>query len=559
MDISKNKKTIIGGAIENCVHVSGVYDFLRIAGSMGYKTVFLGAAVPVEKFIKKIVETKPDIVCVSYRLTPDSLPSILDKFFDIIRKNNLADLTFYFGGTPGNIEIAKKYPLFSEFFKGEENISEILNLLAEFSGEGGNFSSSISANAIPEADRMLKDGKSDTEINRMPLIRHHFGLPSLDDTISGIRQVAESRLVDVISIATDQNAQEHFFEPHKMNRSLDGAGGVPVRTEKDLQDLYNASQCGNFPRLRIYSGTKDLMKWAEMSVRTINNAWGAIPLFWYSILDGRSKRNLKDSIEENQKVIKWYAEKGIPVEINDSHHWSLRESSDVIAVVDSYISAYNAKKLGVKKYVTQLMFNTPRLTSPKMDIAKMLAKLELIDDLKDENFESLKQVRAGLTHFSTDMNIAKGQLAASTMLALAVKPQIIHVVSFTEANHAAKPEEVIESCSIVKGVLKNTFYGMPDYTSDPDIVKRKNQLVSEAKKLIELMQTEFSSIADEPLTDPYCLSRIVKQGFLDAPQLKGNPAALGKVKTMPVNGAYETVDDNDRIISHSDFIKKFLK
>ena len=29
--------------------------------------------------------------------------------------------------------------------------------------------------------------------------------------------------------------------------------------------------------------TMDLIKWAEMSVKNINNAWGAIPLCWYSI------------------------------------------------------------------------------------------------------------------------------------------------------------------------------------------------------------------------------------------------------------------------------------
>ncbi len=554
--VRKNKPIFIGGAIGNCVHVAGVYDFLRIAESMGFSTIFLGAAVEPEVFIKKIIESKAEIICVSYRLTADALNSILDKFFAAIEKNNLSNLTFYFGGTPKTIEVAKKYMLFTEFFAGEENLNNTINLLSQFIPE----SKKIEGNHIFEtrSEQNILTGSS-SEVAYLPLIRHHFGLPTLQDTIKGIEKISESGLVDIISIATDQNAQEFFFEPEKMDRNMDGTGGVPVRTEADMEALFNASQRGSFPRLRIYSGTKNLLKWAEMSVNTINNAWGTIPLFWYSQLDGRSKRPLNEAIEENKKVMKWYADRDIPVEINDSHHWSLRESSDVTAVVDFYLSALNAKKLGVKKYIAQMMFNTPRLTTPTMDLAKMLAKDELISELKDDNFTYLKQVRAGLTHFSLDMNVAKGQLAASTMLSLALKPEIIHVVSFTEANHAATPEDVIESCGIVKGVLKNTWKGMPDLKLDPEVKKRKDYLVEEARKMISILQERYASLSDDPLTDSVCLAKMVYDGYLDAPQLRGNPAALGIVKTMPINGGYDIVDDSGKVISHADYFAKYLK
>lgn len=553
----KNRPVIIGGAIGNCVHVAGVYDFLRIAESMQYETIFLGAAVPAKRFIQEIKKHNADIVCISYRLTADSLSGILEDFFNQVKINKLSKLLFYFGGTPSAIDIARKYPLFTEFFKGEENIHNTIDLLSQ--NIEGNKKISKDSQIKNSGSKILDEVKINDTDNFVPMIRHHFGLPDLQATINGIKKIAESELTDIISIATDQNAQEFFFTPNKMDKSLDGSGGVPVRTESDLKKLYNASQTGNFPKLRIYSGTENLLQWAEMSERTIKNAWGTVPLFWYSELDGRSKRSLEKAISENQKVIKWYADRNIPVEINDSHHWSLRESSDVTAVVDFYISALNAKKLGVKKYIAQMMFNTPRLTSSKMDLAKMLAKLELIDELKDDNFEYLKQVRAGLTHFSTDMNIAKGQLAASTMLALALKPHIIHVVSFTEAHHAATPEDVIESCGIVKGVLKNTWKGLPDMTIDPDINERKNHLVKEARNMIKKIELSYSNLSDSPLTDPKCLSKIVKDGFLDAPQLRGNPAALGKVKTMPVNGGYEIIDNYGKVISHSDYFNKYLK
>ncbi len=194
-----------------------------------------------------------------------------------------------------------------------------------------------------------------------------------------------------------------------------------------------------------------------------------------------------------------------------------------------------------------------------MDLAKMLAKLELIDELVEPGFEYWKQIRAGLTHFSVDMDVAKGQLATSTVLALALKPQILHVVSFSEANHAATPENVIESCKIVRGVIKNAWRGFPDLLNDKDIIDRKNYLVKEAKQLIKFFITTFKNDYEDPLSNPGCLDKIVGLGFMDAPQLKNNPAALGRVKTMPVNGGYDLVDDKGNVIFHADYVTGLLE
>lgn len=546
---------IVGGALGNCVHVSGIYEFLRIAGNLSYDTVFLGSAVDVRNFCEAIKKHDPFLVCVSYRLTPTGLGGLLDTFFDTLVKEDLLNRLFYFGGTPKCVEVAKTYPYFTDFFEGEEFQDRIIQSLTFNEGEEPQDSKPI---IVKSSSKHISFPEKEKNENVLPMIRHHFGLPTLSETVKGIEKIANAEIVDVISIATDQNAQQYFFDPQKMDRSLDGTGGVPVRTEEDMQALFAASQQGNYPKLRVYSGTQDLMKWAKMSVDTINNAWGTIPLFWYSELDGRSKRPLKDAIKENQEVIKWYASQDIPVEINDSHHWSLRDSSDVTAVVDFYLSAYNAKKLGVKKYIAQLMMNTPRLTTAKMDLAKMLAKLELIDELKDENFEYWKQIRAGLTHFSVDMDMAKGQLATSTVLALALKPQILHVVSYSEANHAATPENVIESCKIVRGVMKNAWRGFPDLLSDKDIITRKNYLLKEAKQLIGFFIETFKNDFEDPLSNSACLGKIVNMGFMDAPQLKNNPAALGRVKTLPVNGGYDLVDDNGNVISHAEYVSKLI-
>ncbi len=553
----KNKdRLMIGGAIGNCVHVAGIFSYLQLAEKAGYKTVFLGPALPPEKWVNAILEYNPEVVCISYRLTSSVLVNLLDELFEKLeQKNILAGRKYYFGGTPECIRAARRYPYFSHFFQGEENFNFLMSTLITgdekirrektvncLSIEGGILSPSDLKNAIREG-------------RYFPMIRHHFGLPSLEETIEGIEKIAESHQVDVISLAPDQNAQEYFFEPEKMNPALDGAGGIPIRTEDDLLKLWQAAQRGNYPKLRIYAGTNNLIKWAELGLRTINNAWGAIPLFWYSVLDGRSARSLEDAIRENMDAIRWYAERGIPVEINNTHHWSLRESPDTIAVADFYIAAYNAKKLGVKTFIAQLMFNTPRLTTAKMDLAKMLAKLELISELEDDSFICLRQVRAGLTHFSIDTHVAKGQLAASTLLSLSVMPQIIHVVGYTEADHAATAEEVIESCKIVRGVLRNAWEGFPDLTIDPDVQERKKHLVREAKYLLEAVKEQFSRLSADPLGDPVCLAQMVRTGILDAPHLLNNPAALGKIKTLPVNGGYEAVDERGRVISEARRLK----
>jgi hypothetical protein len=270
-----------------------------------------------------------------------------------------------------------------------------------------------------------------------------------------------------------------------------------------------------------------------MSVDAIHNAWGAIPLFWYSALDGRSQRSLPDAILENQSAIQWYARMQIPVEINESHQWSLRYAHDALAVAVAFLAARNAKSLGVRHYVAQYMFNTPPGTSPAMDLAKMLAKKELIESLADGHFTVFTQVRAGLAHFSPDSSIAKGQLGASGLLSMALQPHILHVVGFSEGDHAATPQEVIESCKIVRGMLRNSLKDFPDLTLDRRVRKRKKELLSESRILLDAIGR---------LNDPATLLYAVETGILDAPHLKGRPPARGEVVTAIVDGTCNAIN-----------------
>jgi hypothetical protein len=187
------------------------------------------------------------------------------------------------------------------------------------------------------------------------------------------------------------------------------------------------------------------------------------------------------------------------------------------------------------------MFNSPPGIHPKMDLAKILAQIEIVESLHGPYFTSFRQVRAGLLSLSPHLNVAKGQLAASTMLALAVKPHIIHVVGYCEGDHAASPDDVIESCEIARGVIKNCLFGLPDMASDQAVIDRKNELLAEAEVTLAAIR-DVAQGDEDPLSGPQTLAQAIKQGILDAPHLRGNPSAAGKLKTRVVNGAVCAVD-----------------
>ncbi|MDH4179140.1 MAG: cobalamin B12-binding domain-containing protein [Armatimonadota bacterium] len=533
----------IAGSLGNCVHVAGVLNFLALAESAGYETEFLGAAVPVDAFVEAIREHQPDLVGVSYRLTPEVARTLIADLKQRVQQAGLANRRFVFAGTPPVCAVADEFDWFERCFTGHEEPEDTWGYL-----KGEPAPHEAEDFGVTQIARLEKK-------KPYPLLRHHFGLPSLEETISGIREIADARVVDVISIGPDQNAQESFFRPHEMDPSLDGAGGVPVRTREDLIRIHDASQTGNFPLLRIYSGTRDLLQWAELATETVHNAWGAIPLCWYNVLDGRSKRTPEESIAENQAAMRWYGERDIPVEVNEAHHWSMRDSHDALAVVMAYLAAYNARAMGVKHYIAQYMFNSPPTTHGSMDLAKMLAKREMIESLHGDSFVSMRQVRAGLLHFSPDLRVAKGQLAASTVLALGLRPHIIHVVAYCEGDHAATADDVIESCEIVRGVLRNCLFGMPEMTLDPAVAERKERLVAEAQVLIAALSA-LGEGEDDPLTSPRILAEAIKLGVLDAPHLKGNPYAAGLLQTRPVNGAIEPVDPKTKkVLSESERLR----
>ncbi|MRS05853.1 methionine synthase, partial [bacterium] len=334
------------------------------------------------------IREKAELVGVSYRLTPETGERLLGELAEAADELRENGVRFVFGGTPPVAEKAAKLGFFDGVYDGNQPAEELLAYL-----KGEHYQADQSS-AFPTSTIERINWKSP-----YPILRHHFGLPDFDATRAGIEAIAEAQVLDVISLGVDQDSQENFFHPERQDPRRRGAGGVPVRTLEDFRELFAASQRGNHPLLRTYSGTDDFIRMAEVFTETIHNAWCAIPLFWFNRMDGRGPWDLQGSIQQHQEVMAWYGERNIPVELNEPHHWGMRDSSDVVFLVSAYLSAYNARAFGVKDYIAQMMFNSPPGLSDQMDLAKMLAIVEMISTLQTADFHIWKQTRTGLLSY----------------------------------------------------------------------------------------------------------------------------------------------------------------
>ncbi|MHA1291884.1 MAG: methionine synthase [Promethearchaeota archaeon] len=529
----KKEKVLVIGCIGQCVHVAGAYNFMNLATQIGYKCIFLGPATQINTIIGEIEKTNPEIVGLSYRLTPSTVNPLLNEFIKSFNKLPLKPKRVFFAGTPQVVEEAKKYDFFDQFFIGGESHYQILSIL-----KGENQKQTDKCNIPMDLISRIKWKEP------YPVLRAHFGLSNLEDTIKGIRELAKAEVIDIISIAPDQNTQANYFHPEDRVDALSGAGGVPLREELEFFKLHEARLTGNFPLLRIYAGTRDFIQLAKLYQRTINNAWAAIPIFWFNQMDGRGSLSLEESIKQHLKAIKWHAENNIPVEINDPHHWSLRDAPDAIVVADMLLCGRIAKTLGVKCFIAQYMFNTPPSSALEMDLAKNLAADELLQELVDDSFNIIRQVRTGLASFPLNLEKAKGQLAGATMIQLAIKPDIVHVVSFSEATHAARPKDIIESCNIVDQVITQSYSSKLNFI-DNRVIYRKEELKKQARWIVDLIPSLIKPTDEvsNPWINHELLARLVELGIFDAPHLKNNKYARGLIKTIIEDGACNSWDD----------------
>ena len=123
------KKTIVAAALGECVHVAGVINFLNLAELAGWRTVFLGPAVPVKKVVEIAMQEQAELVGVSYRLTPETGERLLGEFAEEADELRSMGVRFAFGGTPPVAGRARKLGFFEQVFEGGEPADQVLAYL----------------------------------------------------------------------------------------------------------------------------------------------------------------------------------------------------------------------------------------------------------------------------------------------------------------------------------------------------------------------------------------------------------------------------------------------
>ncbi len=143
----------------------------------------------IDNLILNIKKKNPDIVALSYRLTPEPLVGILDELKFKMGVEKFKDITWLFGGTEPSGLIAKESGIFDKIFYGHEDIDEVIHYLK---GGGEYF----------QEEEYPRDIISRIESKYpYPVLRHHLGLSTIEETVEAIEKVAEAKVLDIISIA----------------------------------------------------------------------------------------------------------------------------------------------------------------------------------------------------------------------------------------------------------------------------------------------------------------------------------------------------------------------
>ena len=518
---SRPKRRAFAGAIEPCVHNLGTERFVEWLDDLGleYAPIKLGPAVTVDELINKVRESRPEVVAISYRLgdlhVDEIVTEIVQKAHQYGLDSRTGRIRWAFGGTrpAANLvramtglpiqpdkfspaesrnfsleEIAREYAAkdeFKNFFEIVVDDYVTMNELEQFARQK---SSIAETQTISWSDELLERIKQVRELENRPIVRAHIGIAdeSIEPTIEGVRKLSDAGAIEIVSLAPDQPSQAFLAkfvrgEEDPANHAK-GQGGAPITSKDDLRRLKAATQCGNFPMSRIYSGTDELTETAKIFEETLHMAFPAVPIFFYNVLDGRGPLAIHDGFADHFNVMKWWASIGKPLEINDPHQWQLRRCSDDMYVTDHVLCGVVALNMGIKNYIMQLMFDLPPEINPLYDLAKMMAAYELIEPLmRHFDFNIIKETRGGLSSYPPNLDKAKGHHAMTTYWQMFMEPDIVHIVSHSEAHHEAKPEDIIESADIAKQVFEEYLRGpQPDIRNDHKVLARKAELKKSA-------------------------------------------------------------------------------
>lgn len=612
----KKKETF--GLIKTLVdaHTMGVHAVASLLCDCGYRVIISPASIEhamerisLESAQQAILEwiDENDITRIgfSYRLDPDTAVELMGRLVHLLKNrgyygnyDSKVKSIFFSGLTPACEKIDKEYHRRISTFRGGESAEETLLVVGvpfdvipksikdgcQYDNDLEKFGQSIiksgeykymkasEHNLYPEFgtinDTLELRLDNNFKDRFQPIIRAHSGPYSdnmsrkemLEKFNKWCQELGKSGYLDVLSIGSSQLSQSNFGEDWS---GKPNGGGVPVNSEIEYANIWHAAR----PMLvRTYSGTKSVQRLAEIYERCINISWHALSLWWFNELDGRGGNTLYGNLKEHLETIRWISTTGKPVETNVPHHFAFRGADDVTYIISGFLAAKAAKKYGTKTFVLQNMLNTPRSTWGVQDLAKGRTMLKLVKELEDDNFRVILQTRAGLDYFKPDLETAKVQLAAVTALMDDIdpknkmSPEIIHVVSYSEALFLATPDILNDSIKITRTALNEyrrlKKQGFTPNVMTDDIRKRQYELEDACRKIIRAMEETIPN-----LYSPEGLYLAFVAGWLPVPELWSNSDEFTHARsweTRVTNGGV-VLCDHDVILTNDYRINRCVR
>ncbi len=583
-------------------HTQGLFRAARIAGKAGLAAHVLPPGTPLEGVCERVQHADPECLGFSYRLSPEVAIQEFRRCLTrlaaegLLRRPSGAERRVALAGLPETMqavtEVRAELPCAVWTMPQERNRMHACRRLLEFFGAPEARRSAILEELRPELepprfpvlDELARQvaGNDDyrnepplpvpSELARrsyvqrireqeLPLLRTHFGIPAatIAPTVAGIATLAEARVVDEISLGSSDLSQRYFGDPAAfLGRKNDG--GVPYSTFEHLVELFQASRRGNYPGMKPYAHVVNLVPFIDSCVRAglLVGSHQAVPLFWFNELDGRGPTRLRESIREHQAAVADLARRGIPVEMNDPNHFASRWAHDTIIVADYALITAVMLANGVNDLVLQLQFNKPPELSDHGDLARMLAALDVAEEMMAGTGARLwRETRTGIESLDPDLVAARHQLARSTFLQLLVHPHAIHLVSHCEALHAAGVPDVIDSSRLVRRcvrLFRRHSAELLCLRQDPLVTERRAHLLSEARLTLRHIASLGGTALPEPeaplatfvrrLADADVLFQALDTGVMAAPGIfhPGFLAARNIVTGAVTHGFIECLD-----------------
>lgn len=598
----------VATTLANDPHTEGLHNASKIAALGGVESYILPPSLDYTDFYNAIDKYKPHFIGLSYRQNEEvavrELFKVVNYFYSTGLVKDTDDVKVQFAGLPKTIKILEdkihELPLKVYLVKASPNVLErvtetvdyfeikhdreaiiqkvyeelvpkgieIFNQLADEAVRGDDYKNEPPL-PIPSV-KACSDYITRIRESELPVLRSHFGIPdkTIKPTIEGIKQLAEARVLDEVSLGSSDLSQRYFGHP-EMFEQLKNDGGVPYKDFADLVALYQASRYGNFPGVKPYCHVTDLVGFVHQCLEAgmLKGVHQAVPLFWFNELDGRGPALVRPNIKEHFACVRELAKYGIPVEMNDPNQWSSRWAHDTIIVTSYALISAVMTMCGVENMVLQMQFNKPKETGDYADLAKMSAGMEMARRIslgRRNPAPIFRETRTGIESLSADMGLAKWQLARSTFLQMCMDPHIIHIVSYCEANYAARPADIIDSSRLIRRAVKIFRQHKADIMKEvnvPIVTERRDYLIKESTWLVneiaklnpKYQPCPLESIA-QYVGDEDVIASSIEKKYMSAPGII-NPKYKGDFITKPLKyGMINVVDDynNPRILTEKE-------